>query len=154
MVAEVAQLPGRSDGWDTNCVPYEAFLGPHPAVGLGSWQAAPVATGGSSGSSNSNGGGLGGAGSNSSMLLQPAQGLQAPAELRRQLLGDAHAPRRSLRARHWLGGACWLGFLAPAQLRALPQHFRPLTFVASEGPLPDALPLDPPFAMVRGSALP
>ena len=42
----------------------------------------------------------------------------------------------------WLGGACWLGFLAPAQLRALHHHYAPLSFVASEGPLPDTLPLD------------
>lgn len=55
---------------------------------------------------------------------------------------------RTLHAHHWLGAACWLGFLTPAQLRALPHHFRPLTFVASEGPLPDAVPLDAPMAWV------
>ena len=55
--------------------------------------------------------------------------------MRRQLLGL------------WLGGACFLGFLTPAQLRVLPEHYRPLNFIASEGPLPDAIPLDAPIAM-------
>ncbi|KAI3429348.1 hypothetical protein D9Q98_005443 [Chlorella vulgaris] len=102
MVAESAPLPQRKE-WDTNCVPYEAFLGPHPAVGSGA-----------------------------ASILQPR---------------PAAAVTRSLKAR-WLGGACWLAFLTTAQLRALPHHFRPLTFVASEGPLPDAVPLDAPLAWV------
>jgi hypothetical protein len=99
-VAEDVQLPFRKD-WTTNCVPYEAFLGPHPAV----------------------------SGSISTLQRQPAA-----------------AARRRLQA-PWLGGACFFGFLTPAQLRALPHHFRPLTFIASEGPVPDAFPLDAPFAL-------
>lgn len=99
MVAEDVALPSRAD-WTTNCVPYESFLGPHPAVG---------------------------------------NGFAA-------LTGDNNNFRRKLQGT-WLGGACFLGFLTPAQLRVLPQHYSPLTFVASEGPLPDAIPLDAPFAM-------
>jgi hypothetical protein len=106
MAAEDVKLPFRAD-WTTNCVPYEAFLGPHPAV-----------TGGF-------GGAVAGAGAGA-----------APARAGRRL----QAP--------WLGGACFFGFLTPAQLRVLPSHFRPLTFIASEGPLPDQLPLDAPFALV------
>lgn len=97
MVAEDVNLPFRED-WTTNCVPFESFLGPHPAVGA------------------------------------TDAGLDPPR--RRRLLGT------------WLGGACFFGFLTPAQLRALPHHYRPLTFIAAEGPLPDALPLDAPFSMV------
>ena len=107
MHAEAPRLPGRDDGWDTNCVPYEAFLGPHPAVGGGAATAAHAERAPSS--------------SGLHELLQQQ--------------------RRRLSAR-WLGGACWLGFLEPPQLRALPRHFKPLTFVASEGPLPDVVPLD------------
>jgi hypothetical protein len=85
------------------CCRYEAFLGPHPAVGSGA-----------------------------ASILQSR---------------PAATVTRSLKSR-WLGGACWLAFLTTAQLRALPHHFRPLTFVASEGPLPDAVPMDAPLAWV------
>ena len=114
MAADASPLPFRTD-WNTNCVPYEAFLGPHPAVGGGAMPAAL-------------------------MLPQPAVGGgQAAAED----AGAATEQRRRLAAgAPWLGGACWLGFRTPPQLRALAAHFAPLTFVASEGPLPDVLPLD------------
>lgn len=104
MRADSSPLPFHKD-WDTNCVPYEAFLGPHPALSVG------------------------------------GGGVRAAAEVPAQLpaTGSATASR-ALRAFH-LGGACWLGFLTPSQLRGLPQHYAPLQFVASEGPLPDALPL-------------
>jgi hypothetical protein len=46
----------------------------------------------------------------------------------------------------WFGAACFFGFLSVPQLRALPSHFNPLNFVASEGPMPDAIPLDIPVA--------
>ena len=105
MVAEDVPLPFRDD-WTTNCVPYESFLGPHPAVG-------------------SSGGGGGGGSVNK---FQP--------NFRRTLQGL------------WLGGACFLGFLTPAQLKVMPHHYRPLNFIASEGPLPDALPLDGNYAMM------
>jgi hypothetical protein len=92
MVVEDVPLPFRSD-WGSNCVPYESFLGPHPAVG----------------------------------------GVSISS---RHLLGT------------WLGGACFLGFLTPHQFSVLPRHYRPLTFVASEGAFPDVMPLDAPLAMV------
>lgn len=114
MVAENATLPYRED-WDTNCVPLESFLGPHPAVG----------------------GGL-----QARRLLQPQQALPGAGS------GSGNGARRRLLS-PWLGGACFFGFLTPVQLRALPYHYAPLTFVASEGALPDVLPLDLPFAMVR-----
>lgn len=112
MIAESASLPLRQD-WDTNCVPYESFLGPHPAV------------------------------SGTAELFMPQHSAEVPTALPTD--GDATPAAQQHRRRlqsNWLGGACWLGFLAPPQLRALPDHYRPLTFVASEGPLPDALPLD------------
>jgi hypothetical protein len=130
MAAEVANLPNRKD-WNTNCVPYEAFLGPHPAAAasIGSTvrslqQAAAAAA-------------------EAAAAADGELGWQQPANDS----GSAEGSRRHLQGL-WLGGACWLGFLTPAQFRALPQHFRPLTFVASEGPLPDSLPLDAPFALV------
>lgn len=46
----------------------------------------------------------------------------------------------------WYGAACFFGFLSVPQLRTLHTHFSPLNFVASEGPIPDALPLDIPVA--------
>lgn len=108
MEAEDTPLPFRTD-WTTNCVPYEAFLGPHPAVG--------------------------------------GSGTADVAMQRHFQRNQPHRYRRRLSAA-WLGGACFVGFLTPAQLRVMHSHYRPLTFVASEGPLPDALPLDPAFAMV------
>ena len=48
----------------------------------------------------------------------------------------------------WLGGACFFGRLTPSQQRALPQHYSPLTFVASEGPLPDEMITRPPYTLV------
>eukprot|EP00887_Chlorella_sp_A99_P003192 scaffold9.g3192.t1 len=77
----------------------------------------------------------------------PALGLDRPASPppqpppSSQQQQAAAAARRRLRAA-WLGAACWLAGLSPAQLRVLPHHFQPLTFVASEGPWPDAVPLD------------
>jgi len=100
MITEDVQLPFRED-WSTNCVPYESFLGPHPAVGSDDIS------------------------------------MRASLSFRQRKLQGA-----------WLGGACFLGFLTPAQLRVLPTHYLPLNFVASEGPLPDSLPLDITFAMV------
>ena len=120
MVAEKAPLPGREGSWDTDCAPLEAFLGPHPAA-VGS---------ASAGGACSRGGGNTSGGGGSTPDCWQQQQLQQ--RWRRRLLVP------------WLGGACWLGFLSPPQLRALPYHFRPLTFLASEGPLPDALPLDTP----------
>jgi hypothetical protein len=96
MIVEDVPLPFRSD-WTTNCVPYESFLGPYPAIG----------------------GGI--------LLFHSAS---------RHLLGT------------WLGGACFLGFLSPAQFSVLPRHYRPLTFAASEGAFPTVMPLDAPLAMV------
>jgi hypothetical protein len=126
MAAEVANLPNRKD-WNTNCVPYEAFLGPHPAAAASSSGRAARSLKQNAAAAAADGG-LG--------WHQPAIASGNPVCSRRHLQGL------------WLGGACWLGFLTPAQLRALPQHFRPLTFVASEGPLPDTLPLDAQFALV------
>ena len=97
VVAEDVSLPFRSD-WTTNCVPYESFLGPHPAVEL-------------------------------TYSIQKRL-------FHRKLQGV------------WLGGACFFGFLTISQLAVLPAHYRPLTFVASEGPMPDAIPLDSPFLMI------
>lgn len=171
MVAETAQLPNRAD-WDSNCVPYEAFLGPHPAVGLAR----------STAQKNSSGDGP----SAPQALRQlqqreqqqaagasPVAALSLPLPLPLPLRQQAEVPERQgqhhrslklwpqpgssfqvegaarqLHAAHWLGGACWFGFLTPAQLRVLPHHFLPLTFLASEGALPDSVPLDLPFAMV------
>jgi hypothetical protein len=89
---------------------FEAFLGPHPAVGSG---IAPT-----------------------NLFLPSSGGMDGE---------GSSAAARALQAR-WLGGACWLEFLAPAALRALPHHYAPLTFVASEGALPEAVPLDAPVA--------
>lgn len=230
MVAESAPLPqgsGERPDWDTNCVPYEAFLGPHPAVGLlrrvNVSRLAPVAVatdpaqqvqqrprggvagaalehcsllpaqGGEAhpGAARENPGSQGGQAADPAHPLAGQVGLLMNAEHRRHVSsssggGDGSSSRgggsgrggssggsgggggnsaglvaalqadaahpsgggRRLQAARWLGGACWLGFLTPAQLRVLPNHFRPLTFVASEGPLPDVLPLDLPFGMV------
>ena len=95
--AEAAPLPGRRDGWDTNCAPLQAFMAPWPLFGT----AAPA-------------------------------GLQQ----------HQQQHRRRLHAMAMGGAACWLGELTPAQVRVLPHSVQPLEFVASEGPLPDALPLD------------
>lgn len=145
MAADSPKLPGRSD-WDTNCVPYEAFLGQHPAVGTSAAAARALlhAQRGQGGEGES-GGAVQAAG-----VGKPAAAAEAAGEAEKEAapppraaLGSAAAPGggRHLSA-FWLGGACWLGFLTPPQLRALPQHYAPLTFVASEGPLPEALPLD------------
>jgi hypothetical protein len=40
------------------------------------------------------------------------------------------------------GGACWLANTPPPLFRTLPSRVAPLNFVASEGALPDAIPLD------------
>jgi hypothetical protein len=111
MQAEVGHLP-HYPNWTTNCVPYESFLGRHPAFTRGS-----------------------------TWVLQPAQ---QPAE---PLAPIQHGQRRRLGAA-WLGAACFLGFLTPPLLRELPRHYAPLTFIASEGPLPDVWPLNLPFATV------
>lgn len=159
MATESPQLPFRSD-WDTNCVPFEAFLGPHPAVG-GSAAATRALLQAQWGLGPEGGGGGGGA------ALMAATGETAAAAAALDAEGTAddvpHAATSSRLSSNggsaipagrrlsafWLGGACWLGFLTPPQLRALPQHYAPLTFVASEGPLPEALPLDNPcLAMV------
>jgi hypothetical protein len=105
MIVEDVSLPFRSD-WTTNCVPFESFLGPHPAVGGGSTSITKSTT------------------------------PELPHHSSRHLLGT------------WLGGACFLGFLTPHQFSVLPRHYRPLTFVASEGALPNVMPLDVPIAMV------
>ena len=107
MIVEDVPLPIRSD-WTTNCVPFESFLGPHPAVG---------------GSTGSN-----------TLLTTSISTTSMPHS--RHLLGT------------WLGGACFLGFLTPAQYSVLPRHYRPLTFVASEGAFPNVMTLDTPLAMV------
>lgn len=60
-------------------------------------------------------------------------------------LSSGSMRRRLLGA--WLGGACWLGFLTPPKLAALPGHYAPLKFLASEGPLPDRLPFTLPFSL-------
>ena len=106
MIAESQLLPGRKD-WDTNCVPYEAFLGPHPAIGASADTTTVDITTVDSGDPDT----------------------------------IPHHHQRHLQ-RGWLGGACWLGFITPFQFRTLSSHFAPLTFVASEGPLPDEIPLD------------
>lgn len=162
MAAESPQLPFRSD-WDTNCVPFEAFLGPHPAVGASAaatrallqaqWGLGPEGGGGGGGAAL-----MAAAGETAAAAATPdAQGTAADVphaatsgsgRLSSSSSGSANPAGRRLSAL-WLGGACWLGFLTPPQLRALPQHYAPLTFVASEGPLPEALPLDNPrLAMV------
>ena len=144
MAADSPKLPFRSD-WDTNCVPYEAFLGPHPAVGASAAAATGAAAGaGATGRALRQGqralpGGGGGAAAAVGAAAEDTAAV--PSSLPGAGMSSAHG--RSLRA-FWLGGACWLGFLTPPQLRALPQHYAPLTFVASEGPLPEALPLDNP----------
>lgn len=138
--AESPLLPGRAD-WTTNCVPFEAFLGPHPAVGGGGARPSPQSSFTSPTASAADGAGI------------PAQGLAAAARARPAASRSASPPfgaqpsRRRLQA-HWLGGACWVGFLTPPQLRAAPRHFAPLRFVASEGPLPDTVALDAPLAWV------
>ncbi|KAL4447517.1 hypothetical protein ABPG75_004736 [Micractinium tetrahymenae] len=143
MAAESPLLPGRSD-WTTNCVPYEAFLGPHPAVGSGGarpvYQSSPAAGTATAAGAGSAAGLVSGTG----VLSAAVTGPEASSMVQH---GSAAAGRRRLQA-HWLGGACWLGFLTPPQLRALPRHFAPLRFVASEGPLQDAVALDAPVAWV------
>lgn len=136
--AESPLLPGRSD-WTTNCVPFEAFLGPHPAVGSGGARllpqpSKPVANSTKADADLTSAGSAAATGDATTL-----RGSQPP-------VGMQHR-RRCLHA-HWLGGACWLGFLTPPQLRVLPRHFAPLRFVASEGPLPDAVALDAPVAWV------
>lgn len=117
MAADSTPLPFRQD-WTTNCVPYEAFLGPHPAVGGGAMPAALV-------------------------LPQPEAALPAAGVGAGEPAAAGTAQQRRLSAAApWLGGACWLGFRTPPQLRAMRAHYAPLTFVASEGPLPDVVPLD------------
>lgn len=133
--AESPLLPSRSD-WTTNCVPFEAFLGPHPAVGSGG---ALVVQRSSPASSSMAADGAAGTSGQAATAAAGALGAASRPEL-------PHS-RRRLQA-HWLGGACWLGFLTPPQLRALPRHYAPLLFVASEGPLPDIVALDAPVAWV------
>jgi len=113
MIVEDVPLPFRSD-WTTNCVPFESFLGPHPAVG----------------------GGMISYSTKTVNLLSKSTTQESPNHSSRHLLGT------------WLGGACFLGFLTPHQFSVLPRHYRPLTFVASEGAFPNVMPLDVPLAMV------
>ncbi|PRW60367.1 hypothetical protein C2E21_0811 [Chlorella sorokiniana] len=150
MVSDSPKLPFRSD-WDTNCVPFEAFLGPHPAVGTSAAAArALLQTQQRQDSEGSSGSGA----VHQAAAAEPAAAAAAAAVLEAAgaaaglphaaaSSGGATSGGRRLNA-FWLGGACWLGFLTPPQLRALPQHYAPLTFVASEGPLPEALLLDNP----------
>ncbi|KAG7666663.1 hypothetical protein NADE_003538 [Nannochloris sp. 'desiccata'] len=112
MIVEDVPLPFRSD-WTTNCVPFESFLGPHPAVGGGSMSTR-----------------------NTINLLSKSTAPELSQHSSRHLLGT------------WLGGACFLGFLTPHQFSVLPRHYRPLTFVASEGAFPNVMPLDVSLAMV------
>ena len=44
----------------------------------------------------------------------------------------------------WPGGACFLGYRTPEEQRRLPEQYPYLDFVASEGPMPDAVALDAP----------
>lgn len=125
MIAEDVALPFRTD-WTTNCVPYEAFLGAHPAVG-----------GGGSGNSTS-----------FSILYGSNKGAKPNIhDVNPHSANSLHTHRRLTGA--WLGGACFFGFLTPAQLRVLPNHYSPLDFIASEGPLPNTIPINVvPFAMM------
>jgi len=55
----------------------------------------------------------------------------------------------SLSSSPWAGGVCWLGHLSPDQQRTLHDHFAGgLTFLASEGALPDQFVLDSPFVLI------
>ena len=111
MISSDVPLPARED-WTTDCVPYEAFLGPPPPVPV------PVPV----------------------MAADPLHHLASGAPFM--------TAKRRLMNSGWFGAACFLQWLHVEQWRRVPEHFAHLTFVASEGALPDAIPLDAPLSMV------
>lgn len=147
MVADSPKLPFRSD-WDTNCVPFEAFLGPHPAVGSSAAAARALLQARRTPPLGDEGGDSGAA-APAAAAAATIDGAPANPQHAVSSSTSTGSPAGRRLSAFWLGGACWLGFLTPPQLKALPQHYAPLTFVASEGPLPEALPLENPrLAMV------